>query len=85
MIKWEAEVDAMGNHGKKMIAPIVVTVLIVLYLIGFSIAAFIILPSAWVWIVFGGVPLICAGVMIAVCVQRMKEIRSGEEDDLSKY
>ena len=48
----------MGNHGKKMIAPIVVTVLMVLYLVGFSIAAFIILPSAWVWIVFGGVPLI---------------------------
>lgn len=75
----------MGNHGKKMIAPIVVTVLMVLYLVGFSIAAFIILLSAWVWIVFGGVPLICAGVMIAVCIQRMKEIRSGEEDDLSKY
>ena len=75
----------MGNHGKKMIAPIVVTVLMVLYLVGFSIAAFIILRSAWVWIVFGGVPLICAGVMIAVCIQRMKEIRSGEEDDLSKY
>ena len=75
----------MGNHGKKMIAPIVVTVLMVLYLVGFSIAAFIILPSARVWIVFGGVPLICAGVMIAVCIQRMKEIRSGEEDDLSKY
>lgn len=75
----------MGNHGKKMIAPIVVTVLMVLYLVGFSIAAFITLPSVWVWVVFGGVPLICAGVMIAVCIQRMKEIRSGEEDDLSKY
>ncbi len=74
----------MGNHGKKMIAPIIITVLIVLYLVGFSIAALMILPSVWIWIVFGGIPLIFAGVMVAVCIQRMKEIRSGEEDDLSK-
>ena len=76
------------RHGKKMIAPIVVTVLMVKLFCLDSDSALshvIMLPSAWVWIVFGGVPLICAGVMIAVCIQRMKEIRSGEEDDLSKY
>lgn len=31
------------------------------------------------------VPLALAGVMIGVTVSRIKEIRSGEEDDLSQY
>ena len=33
----------------------------------------------------GIVPLLLACVMTAVCIERIKEIRSGEEDDLSKY
>ncbi len=76
----------MGNHGKKMIAPIVVTVLMVRVsrrIQHCRIHIYCHLHGSGS--VFGGVPLICAGVMIAVCIQRMKEIRSGEEDDLSKY
>jgi hypothetical protein len=29
--------------------------------------------------------VISVGVMVAVLVQRIKEIKEGEEDDLSKY
>ena len=30
-------------------------------------------------------PIALAGVLIYVCIDRIKEIRSGEEDDLGKY
>ncbi len=75
----------MKKTTKKIIAPVVITVLLVLYLAGFGIAALDAALSAGVFAVFGLIPLILAGVMIGVCVQRIKEIRSGEEDDLSKY
>jgi hypothetical protein len=32
-----------------------------------------------------GIPLVFVGVCVYVLVERIKEIRSGEEDDLSKY
>ena len=61
----------MKGHGNKLIAPIVITALVVLY---------------FIWIIAGSViPLCLAGVMIYVLAQRVKEIRSGEEDDLSQY
>ena len=36
-------------------------------------------------ILFGVIPLALIGVVVYVLVERMNEIRSGEEDDLSKY
>ena len=74
------------NHGKKMIAPIIITVLVVLYYLGI-IALFIFEPG----IPFGAklamiiIPLALTGVIIGVCISRIKEIQGGEEDDLSKY
>ena len=54
---------SMSDHGKKMIAPIIITVLIVLYYIG----------------------IISLFMAVNVLISRIEEIRSGEEDDLSKY
>ncbi len=76
----------MNNHTKKMIAPIIITVLFVLYYGGFAAFCLIVpympLPLK---LFFGLIPLALAGVMIYTLLTRMKEIRSGEEDDLSKY
>ena len=75
----------MNKHTKKMIAPIIITILFVLYFTGILVAIFnfnLPLLPAVIAIV---VPAALAGVMIYVCVQRIREIRSGEEDDLSKY
>ena len=36
-------------------------------------------------ILLGVVPLALAAVMIYVCIQRINEIKGGDEDDLSKY
>lgn len=69
---------------KGYIAPIVITVILLLYFIiyfGFLIA---ILPGVWkyAFLIF---PIAFIGILIYVCVERIKEVRSGEEDDLSKY
>ena len=71
---------------KKMVAPILITVFIVLYYIGFaSIIIFIEGIPLVVKLLGGVIPLLFAGVCIYVLIERIKEIRSGEEDDLSKY
>ena len=35
--------------------------------------------------IFGIVPPVISAVTIAVCIERIKEIKKGEEDDISKY
>lgn len=70
---------------KKMIAPIVITVLLVVWFAVWSIGCLWLPFSFWGkaagLLIFGAL----AGVSIYVLVQRIKEIRSDEEDDLSKY
>ncbi len=69
---------------RKMIAPVVITVLVVIYyMVYFGILIYL-LDTAWV-LLLGIIPLALAATMIWVCIQRIKEIRSGEEDDLGKY
>ena len=68
-----------------MIAPIVVTVLILIYFVlyfGFIIS---LLESPVLKWVIGIVPALLGAAMIGVCVQRIREIKGGEEDDLSQY
>lgn len=76
----------MKPHTKKIIAPVIITILFVLYFIGFAVTCIV-----FTWIPFlvkliaGVIPLLLAGVCIYVLLERIKEIRSGEEDDLSQY
>lgn len=74
------------KHLKKMIAPIIIAILFVIYFIGIALAMTEIqeLPVLY-RVLLIGVPLLLAFVMIGVCIGRIKEIRSGEEDDLGKY
>ncbi len=78
--------ENMKSHRKKIIAPIVITAIILLYYVGFSIVCtfFIKLPIL-IKLLCSIIPLLFAGVCIYVLIERIKEIRSGEEDDLSKY
>lgn len=69
---------------RKMIPPIVVSVIMILYYIvyfGFLIS---LIGGIWKYLL-GIIPLAFSILMIMVCVERIKEIRKGEEDDLSKY
>ena len=69
---------------KGMLAPIIVTALLVIYYAIYFIALVSILEG-WLKYLLLILPVLIAGVAIYVCVERIKEIRSGEEDDLGKY
>lgn len=70
-----------------MIAPVVITVVLLLYFIAFG----------SIWISMGEgispivtamglcIPAICIFASVYVLIERIKEIRSGVEDDLDKY
>ncbi len=74
----------MNKHHKKMIAPIVVTVLLVLYYVVYFGVLIALLDGIWKY-ALGIIPLVLTILMIAVCRERIREIKGGEEDDISKY
>lgn len=67
-----------------MIVPILISAVIVLYCILYF-CFLITVTSGFIRILLGVIPLVLAAVMVAVCIERIKEIRGGEEDDLSQY
>ncbi len=74
------------KYWKKMAAPIVIAFIMIVYYIGAAIFFMAVpgVPMA-VKILLVIVPLILAAVMLGVLLSRMKEIKGGEEDDLSQY
>ena len=75
----------MTPHGKKMIAPVIITIAFLLYLAFY--AVFIIKTvETEPFVILFGIPLILLGIgMVYVLFARIREIRSGEENDLGKY
>ena len=74
----------MDEHKKKMIAPIVVTVIVVLYYVAYF-ALLVYYLDGIFELMLGIIPAVLAVAMIYVCIQRIKEIEGGEEDDIGKY
>ena len=74
----------MDPQKKRFVAPIIVTVLMVLYYIVYF--GFLITLVSGIWkYVFGIFPFVLSVVMIKVCIERIQEIKKGEENDLSQY
>ena len=76
--------DDVHLHKKKMIAPIVVTVVMILYYVVYFGFIMSLLDGIWRY-ALGIVPVLFAGVTIYVCIQRIDEIKKGEEDDIGQY
>ena len=74
----------MNSHKRKMIAPIIITVIMILYYIAYFGFLISLLDGIWTY-VLGIIPLVFSGTMIYVCIERINEIKKGEEDDISKY
>ncbi|MBP5289478.1 MAG: hypothetical protein J6Z79_06385 [Clostridia bacterium] len=75
----------MKKHTKKMIAPILAALGVLLYFaLYFGVLIFLI-PSVAVKVILGAFPLIFGAIVVAVLIQRIREIKGGEEDDLSQY
>ena len=74
----------MDSHKKKMRAPIIVSVLMILYYVVYFGVLISLLDGVFKY-AFGIIPIIFSIVMIKVCIDRINEIKGGEEDDISKY
>ena len=74
----------MKLYKNKMIAPIVISVIIILYYVVYFGILIALLVGVWKWLL-GIIPLALSAVMLKVCIERINEIKKGEEDDLSKY
>ncbi len=75
----------MSHHGKKMIAPVVITILFLLYLLVY-IVMLVREVSTEPLVILMGIPLVLLGIgSVVTLFNRIKEIRSGEEDDLDNY
>ena len=74
----------MKSHKKKALAPIIITVIMLLYYIAYFGFLISLLDVVWKY-VLGIIPLAFSAVMIYVCIERINEIKKGEEDDISKY
>ena len=77
----------MNAQRKKYLAPIIVTIFIALY---YSVAAIIFydyndLPFIAKMVLFVVPSIIIVAMMVMVLLERFREIKKGEEDDLSKY
>jgi len=74
----------LNAHKKKIIAPIIITFILILYYITYFGFVISLLNGIWKY-VLGIIPLVFSGIMIYVCIERINEIKKGEEDDISKY
>ena len=67
-----------------MAAPIIVTALTLAYYVLYFSLLIAAAEGIWKW-ALGVIPLVLAVLTVKVCLERLKEIREGEEDDLGQY
>ncbi len=74
----------MKSHRNKMVAPIVVCVIMLLYYVVYFGFIMSLIDGVWKY-ALGIIPVILSVTMVKVCIERINEIKKGEEDDISKY
>lgn len=75
----------MKKYINKIIAPIIISLLMIVYVAFYFTILINTIPFLFLKILFGIIPIALIGAMVYVLIQRIKEIKGGEEDDLSKY
>ena len=75
----------MGKHGRKMVAPLIITVCVLVYLAFYFLSLIDQVRAPVLKVLLAVVPVLLGAAMIGVCVQRIREIKGGEEDDLGQY
>ena len=74
----------MKSKAREMAAPIIVTAICIIYYVvyfGFLMSA----VNGVFGIILGIVPIVLSTLTVKVCIDRIKEIKKGESDDISKY
>ncbi len=67
-----------------MRAPIIVSVIVILYYVLYFGVLMALLPGVWKY-ALGIIPLAFAALTVKVCIERINEIKKGEEDDIGQY
>ena len=75
----------MKKRRTKMVAPIVITVIMILYFVCYFGFLMSLMSGILQKLLLGICPALLGIGMIYVCVERIKEIKGGEEDDLGQY
>lgn len=73
------------RYAKKMLAPLIITILAVLQAASLLAIWLMSTAGAAVKILLTALSLCLVGALIYVLAERIQEIRNGEEDDLSNY
>lgn len=68
-----------------MVAAIIITMIIVVYYLAYFGFIISLIPFLWLKLLLALIPIGMGGAMIYVCMQRIKEIKGGENDDLNNY
>ena len=74
----------MDYDKKKMTAPIVITIIMTLYYVIYFGFLITLIDGIWKY-ALGIIPIIFSIIMVKVCIERINEIKKGEDDDISKY
>ena len=75
----------MNNHKKKMIAPVIVTILFLLICAVYGLFYLVTEVPFFIRVFVVVVISALAIAMIVTLIARIKEIKGGEEDDLNNY
>lgn len=70
---------------KRMVAPIIVTMILIAYFLYFIFHILNDVETSWMSVIGIIIALMFIGISIYYLIERIKEIRSGEYDDLGKY
>ncbi len=74
----------MKNHNRKMVAPVIISMILAIYYVVYF--GFLIwLLDGVLKYLLGIIPLAFVLLTVKVCIERIQEIKKGEEDDLSQY
>jgi small neutral amino acid transporter SnatA (MarC family) len=75
----------MNEHAKKAIAPVVVVICVTAYYFGVAAIVMRFALPAGIKILAAVFSLLITAVCIAMLIERIKEIKKGETDDIGKY
>jgi len=75
----------MKSRLSKMVAPVIIVAIICMYYVALVIVLFLTKIPSIFKVTIGLISIIVSSLFVFVLAERIKEIRKGEEDDLSKY
>ena len=64
----------MKSHKRKILAPIIISVIIVLYYVVYFGILIALIDGIWKWLL-GIIPLAISVIMLKVCIERINEIK----------